>query len=471
MAIAAIDQGTSSTRVLVGEADGHLRVAYQIEHRQFYPHAGFVEHDGSELIANVRRCLEAAGPVEAIGLANQGESCLAWDRDTGEPISPVLVWQDSRTAEFLAALKRDGGEDLTLARARLPLDPYFSGSKLRWILDHVPAARDRLRAGRLGLGTTDAFFLQHLTGRYVTDATTASRTSLMNLADGEWDPELCRLFGVPIEALPQIVSTVGDFGATQSAPVTASAVDQQAALWGHGCRRPGDAKVTFGTGAFALAIAGERPPEARDGLLPTVAWQINGRRTYAVDAGVYSAGSAVDWLTRLGLYPDHALVFDKPPAIDRDLVFVPALAGLACPHWDRTAAGLWLGLSLDTTREDMAQALLEGIALATSEALAAMGVAASSEAPLSIDGGLTRNAYFVEFLASSLARPVSVQTFAEMTAFGALLLAATGVGRPSHRHGLETRVVAPRWPASGWRERFAEAIGRSRLWRRSGRNA
>ncbi|MGD1876111.1 MAG: FGGY family carbohydrate kinase, partial [Kiloniellaceae bacterium] len=260
MTIAALDQGTTSTRALALQPDGTATVVKALEHRQVYPRPGWVEHDPEELIANLRACAEAVEDLEALGIDNQGESCLAWNAETKEAISPVIVWQDGRTAETIENLKRGGAEKETLDRAGLPLDSYFSAAKLAWIVQTLPEAQRLLSRGKLRLGTTDAFFLDRLTGRCVTDITTASRSSLMNLESGQWDPELCRLFGVPLEALPEIVATTGDFGAMtvagKSVPVTASIVDQQAALYGHGCRHAGDGKITFGTGAFALMVTG-----------------------------------------------------------------------------------------------------------------------------------------------------------------------------------------------------------------------
>ncbi len=263
MRIAALDQGTTSTRVLVVDMQGRADIQLALRHQQHHPRPGWVEHDPLELLANLQRCLEATGRVDAIGLANQGESCLAWDAITGAPLSPVIVWQDNRTAAHIEELRADGAEALTLERAGLPLDAYFSASKLAWIVRHLPEAQAALSAGRLRLGTTDAYFLDRLTGVYATDITTASRTSLMNLASGQWDPDLCALFGVPLQALPQIRATVGDFGRIGQTPISASVVDQQASLYGHGCRKPGDAKITFGTGAFALTVTGEQIIRAR----------------------------------------------------------------------------------------------------------------------------------------------------------------------------------------------------------------
>jgi len=475
MRVLAIDQGTTSTRGLVVE-DGSIELVHAVEHAQSYPAQGWVEHDPLELLRNVRACLAAAGPVDAIGIDNQGESCLAWHAETGEPLSPVIVWQDSRTAETTEALKAQGAEALTRERAGLPLDPYFSASKLAWIMHNVPQAALLARAGKLRLGTTDAFYLQHLTGRCATDITTASRTSLMNLELGKWDEDLCKLFGVPIEALPPICSTVDSFGTVQvngrDTPVTASVVDQQAALYGHGCRSAGDAKITFGTGAFVLALTGNAAVRsAAEGFLPTVAWRIGAEAPqYAVDGGVYNASSAVDWARSLGLFESYDEIgqFDGPPAVERDLAFVPALSGLACPHWDRAAAGLWLGLSLDTTRHDLVRAVLEGVALRAAEVVAAMARHIALEDRVSIDGGMARNPYFCQFLADALGRQVRVPATAEITALGCAMLA----GRSRLDHMLAEGSSYD--PGAGperrvWGERFADAVSRSKSWRGSAR--
>ncbi len=434
MTILAIDQGTTSTRAIEFGA-GTRRLVHQAKHRQIHPAAGHVEHDPEEILGQIMACLDRAGPdVAAVALANQGESCLAWDAQTGEAVSPILVWQDSRTADAVERLRLDGAEALSLTRTGLPLDPYFSASKLGWILRTLPAAAPLLAEGRLRLGTTDAFFLQRLTGRCVTDVTTASRTGLMNLDTCQWDAEMCRLHGVPIEALPPIVPTTGDFGNVSAAgrevPLAASIVDQQAALYGHGCREPGDAKITFGTGAFALAVAGAARPLA-EGVLPTVAWQKrDGPVIYALDGGVYAASAALNWAQEIGLHDDTASLgaFDGPSAIERGLVFVPALAGLACPHWDRSARGAWFGLGLDTDRRDLVQAVLEGVALRMGEVIDAMESATAPKAPIPLDGGMSANTGFVQFLAEVLDRDLVISDEPELTARGVAELAADEIG-------------------------------------------
>jgi glycerol kinase len=459
MTILAIDQGTTSTRAVEVCEDGAARVIASVEHRQIYPRPGWVEHDPEELIASIETCLAAGQGAQAVGLDNQGESCLAWDAQTCRVVSPVIVWQDERTADLTDRLRSDGAEALTLNRAGLPLDPYFSASKLGWLMHNVPEARDLARSGRLRLGTTDAFFRHRLTGQCETDPTTASRTSLMDLATCAWDAELCALFGVPIEALPAIAPTTGDLGRIGGLPLTASLVDQQAALRGHGCVAAGDAKITFGTGAFVLAVAGTNLPPAGSGPLPTVAWALAGERpTYALDGGVYAAAAALNWARSLGLFSDWSEIthFDKPPAISRGLSFVPALSGLACPHWDRRAKGAWMGMGLDTGAKDLVQAVLEGIAFRTAEVVRSIAAIRPLSAPLSIDGGMTRNLWFCQFLADAIEMEIVVADEPETTALGAARLAAEGAGR---RIGSATRGrrITPRPLPVDWHDRFAAA--------------
>ena len=470
MRIAAIDQGTTSTRVMVVEADGTATIPLAIRHAQHRPHPGWVEHDPEEVLASVVACVAAAGAVDAYGLDNQGESCLAWDALTGEALSPIIVWQDGRTGAITDALRRAGHEAESLAGSGLPLDPYFSASKLAWLLENVPAVQGAATRGRLRLGTTDAFLLQRLTGRCCTDVTTASRTGLMNLADLRWDPGLCGLFGVPLESLPEIVPSVGDFGHIEGVLLTAALVDQQAALYGHGCRRPSDAKVTFGTGAFALAVTGARIVQGADrGLLPTVAWQVGtAAAVRAVDGGVYDAGAAVDWAARLGLISERGALqsFDTPPAVARGLQFVPALSGLACPHWDRSAAAMWIGMRSDTTRQDLCQALLEGIALRTAEVVDTLDGEVPLGDTLSIDGGLAANPYFAQFLADVTRRSIVARGLGELTAAGTAELAALGLGTTLPVVGQDDRHYRPgACDAAAWRDRFATAVAKTKGWR------
>lgn len=473
MRTAAIDQGTTSSRVLVANDDGTSEIKHSIRHQQHRPQPGWVEHDGEELLANIRICAqighESAGALDAIGIANQGESCLAWDAVSGEPISPVIVWQDKRTADAIEHLRAEGCESVTRKRAGLPLDTYFSASKLAWILENIPEATQRMRRGRLRLGTTDAYFLERLTGVFATDVTTASRTSLMNLQTRQWDDELCRLFGVPLDSLPEIRPTVGSFGEWDGVPVTAAITDQQAALYGHGCRQAGDAKITFGTGAFMLAVTGTKIVRRHDrGLLPTVAWQIRNQEVVlALDGGLHDAGAVIEWIHRLGLINDFADLseFDAAPAISRGLVFVPALSGLACPHWDRNAAGTWIGMTANTSRTDLCQAALEGIALGVAEVVSEMSNCIDIADRLSIDGGLVGSRYFVQFLADVTGRNVVTPSLPDLTAHGCAALAALGAECELPPLRLVSRVFAPnKVERAAWKERYAIAVSRAMHW-------
>lgn len=459
MKVLAIDQGTTSTRALELSESGAFRVITAVEHKQIYLRPGWVEHDPEELLANIRTCLDASQDADVLGLDNQGESCLAWDAQTGEPVSPVIVWQDTRTTEETEKLRSAGAEALTLERAGLPLDPYFSASKLGWIFRELPDAQWLARAGRLRLGTTDAFFRHRLAGICQTDPTTASRTSLMNLRTCQWDADLCDLFGVPMECLPDIAPTSGDLGEVDGKWLTASVVDQQAALRGHGCKAIGDAKITFGTGAFVLAVdGGQVPPQGR-GPLPTVAWKLDGEDpTYALEGGVYAAASAVNWCRDLGLFNgfDDIMDFDAPSAVSRGLVFVPSLVGLACPHWDRRAKGAWLGMGLETRAKDLAQAVLEGIAFRTAEVIASFDDVTPLNTPLSVDGGMTRNRWFCQFLADTLGRELVVSEEPDLTALGTADLAATGAGKTIEPM-LTDRTVLPRSQPGTWTEQFSRA--------------
>ncbi|MFD1796231.1 glycerol kinase [Paracoccus aurantiacus] len=460
MKVLAIDQGTTSTRAMIHDGQV-LHPVMQRAHRQILPAPGHVEHDPDELLQSLDIALRCEADLVAI--ANQGESCLGWDARDGRPVGPLIVWQDDRTAADCDRLRQGGAGPEVMARAGLPLDPYFSASKLGWIMRHVPEAQRLARAGHLRLGTTDAFFRDRLTGRFETDIATASRTSLMNLEKGEWDETLCRIFGVPISALPAITPTAGEFGRLPSgARLAVSIVDQQAALYGHGCRAPGDAKITFGTGAFVQCLTdGLIRPES-PGPLPTIAWQFPGAPPcHALDGAVYAAAAAVDWAKSLGLFSDYHEInaFPGTSAIDRGLLFLPALAGLGCPHWDRAARGAWFGMTLSTDRRDMMQALLEGIALRVAEAARAIDALQPLRA-ISVDGGLARNAYLLRFLSGLLTQPIRPARTVEATALGLadMTFAAEGISRPT------TAPPDPIPPISGDRSKAGDRIARfSRL--------
>jgi glycerol kinase len=478
--VLAIDQGTTATKAYTLDTDGRFAFSCSAEHLQLYPHPGWVEHDPRGLLENVLQSMEEIGDVNAVGIDHQGETIIAWDARSGEPVYNAIVWQDQRTSESIEKLKAEGAEEITVARAGLPLDPYFSASKLRWILKNVPAAARLVKSGHLMMGTSDSFFLYHLTGRFATDVTAASRTSLMNIKTCSWDPVLCDLFKIPMECLPPIRPTTAFFGnlkmTGRDIPVHSCVVDQQAALMGHGCFRQGEIKATFGTGVFAQANAGtEFKSDVSGGILPTIAWQLDGQKpVYAVDAGVYNAGSAVNWVKRLRLFDDFSEIdhFEKEPAITRGIVFVPALSGLACPFWDRTAAGLWIGMSLDTDRMDLCQAVLEGIVFRTAQLLDAVDLLTGKKLRLSVDGGLTANSYFCQFLADVTQCEIAVQSSPDITTYGTGRFALLGSGLVKNISDLPPpeppkKIVHPKQDLSLLKARFDEAVTRSRHWHRS----
>ncbi len=469
--ILALDQGTTSTKAYRADDDGFTLVGTRT-HRQIRPAPGWVEHDAAELLSHLRELIELADPCDVAGLANQGETVVAWDAATKRPLHHAIVWQDDRTSTALARMKAEGIETLTLDRSGLPLDPYFSASKLRWLLDNAEGAADLRRQGRLRLGTSDAFFLDALTGRFATDVSTASRTGLMDLRRRSWDEDLCAAFGVPLDCLPEIRPTVGEFGTLPGGTrLVASAVDQQASLFGHGCRTPGDLKITFGTGAFALGLTGSAPMDVgSSGLLPTCAWQIgNAEAVYALDGGILTAGAALEWLKAVGLVEGFEALdaLDGPSAVERGLVFVPALAGLGAPYWDRSARGGWIGLDLSTSRDDLVRAVLEGIAFRAAEVVAAFErTAGHSAARVSVDGGLSQSRYFGTFLASALGRGIEVSEHPDLTAWGLVEFCRLAGGHASDLAGYPRRRLveasAPLPPQHY--DRFADALSRLRGW-------
>ncbi len=476
--VLAIDQGTTATKTYTLDSEGNFAFCNSVEHHQIYPQSGWVEHDPETLLRNVEDSINAEKDIDAIGIDNQGETVIAWDSESGLPIYNAIVWQDQRTNDFTEELKAEGAEEVTLDRAGLPLDPYFSASKLRWILQNVPEAQKLLSEDRLRLGTSESFFIYRLTGEYATDVTTASRTSLMNLKTCTWDQQLCKLFEIPIGILPEIRPTTAHFGFLKSKgkniPISASVVDQQAALMGHACYEAGQIKATFGTGVFALANMGETIQSDHESkILSTVAWQFAGKKpVYAIDAGIYNAGSAVNWVRSLELFQDFADIddFEKEPAISRGVVFVPALSGLACPYWDRSAAGLWIGLSLETTKADLCQSTLEGIALRTAQLLNAIAPLTGERKNLSVDGGLTNNSYFCQFLADVTQREIIIPASPDITTYGTARFALIGSGLVKNTSDLPPAdepksIIIPRTDLTHFIERFGEAIARSRKWR------
>jgi len=445
--VLAIDQGTTSTRAILFDSTAQPVAIAQRELQQHYPRLGWVEHDPEDIwrdsLAVSREALEGVDiqRVAAIGITNQRETAVVWDRSTGEPVHRAIVWQDRRTAERCAELKTDGAEALISERTGLLLDPYFSATKVAWILDNVPAARARAERGELAFGTVDSFLLHRLTGGSVhaTDVTNASRTSLFDIRNNRWDPELCRLFRVPEAMLPAVHENSRIFGTTApglfdaAIPIAGMAGDQQAALFGQACFEPGMAKSTYGTGCFMLLNTGEEAVRSKHRLLTTPAWRIGGRTTYALEGSIFIAGAAIKWLRDgLGVIA-HASETDSLATQVPDnhgIYMVPAFVGLGAPHWDPEARGAIYGLTLSASGAHLARAALEAVAYQTLDLIEAMKAdGASSPAEIRLDGGMAANAWLCQFLADILQVPVERPRNLETTALGAAFHAglATGV--------------------------------------------
>jgi len=445
----AIDQGTTGTHVLV--VDDRLEVvgeAYR-EFTQHFPKAGWVEHDLREIWKTVERCCKKGladadirpDMVTAIGITNQRETTAIWNRSTGEPLARAIVWQDRRTAEMCAELKARGEEDRVRATTGLVLDPYFSATKLRWMLDHVDGLRGQAEAGKACFGTIDSWLVFRLTGgaRHVTDASNASRTLLYDLKGHGWSEDMLELFGIPPQMLPEIRSCAEVYGKTKGMdalpdgiPVSGMAGDQQAALFGQACFRPGESKCTYGTGSFLLMNTGTDPIPSKTGLLTTVAWQLGETVTYALEGSSFVAGAAVQWL-RDGLQAikKSAQVEKLARSVDSsgEVVFVPALSGLGAPHWRPDARGLLMGLDRSTNLGHLARAVLEGIALQTYELAQAMTQDSGQPIPvLKVDGGASANDLLMQYQADILGVPVVRPRNLQTTAAGAAFLAGIGAG-------------------------------------------
>jgi glycerol kinase len=442
-AILAIDQGTTSTRAIVFSREGRPLATAQREFPQHYPQPGWVEHDPEDiwrdtLAVAAEGLARADVPVRAIGIANQRETTLLWDRQTGEPVHRAIVWQDRRTAGLCARLKADGVEALVRARTGLLLDPYFSATKLAWLLD-LPGVRACAERGELAFGTIDSFLLWRLTqGRvHATDAANASRTLLFDIHRQDWDDELLRLFGIPRSLLPEVRDNSADYGETTllggTIPIGGMAGDQQAALVGQACFTPGMVKSTYGTGCFALLNTGPRAVASERGMLTTVACRLGGEVQYAIEGAIFVAGAAVKWLRDgIGLITHASQTDDMATRVadNHGVYMVPGFTGLGAPHWNPHARGLICGLTLDATAAHIARAALESVAYQTLDLLEAMAADAGGGAStLRVDGGMAANEWFCQFLADMLQAPVERPAVLETTALGAAFLAglATGV--------------------------------------------
>ena len=441
----AIDQGTTSSRAIVFDAAGAIRAAAQREFTQHYPGDGRVEHDPEEIwsatLAVTREALAAGGgAVAAIGITNQRETTVVWDRATGAPIHRAIVWQDRRTAERCRALREAGHEPMVNEKTGLLLDPYFSATKLAWILDHVDGARERAAAGELAFGTIDAFLIWRLTGGAVhaTDATNASRTLLFDIRAQDWDDALLRLFDVPRAVLPEVRDSAADFGATlpgllgEAIPIAGVAGDQHAATVGQACFEPGMVKSTCGTGCFAVMNTGAEAVRSRHRLLTTVAWRLGGEPVFALEGSIFVAGAAVQWLRDgLGVIETaaqtEALAAGLPDS--GGVCLVPAFTGLGAPHWDPDARGAIFGLTRDTGPAHLARAALESVCLQTRDLMAAMAADRGAAVDrLRVDGGMAGNAWLLQALADVVGVAVERPRVIETTALGAAWLAGLQAG-------------------------------------------
>ena len=460
--ILALDQGTTSSRAIVFDHAGSVVASAQREFRQIFPQPGWVEHDAEEIwesqlgvaVEVLRKAGLRAADIAAIGITNQRETTVLWDRATGRPVANAIVWQDRRTAGACDRLKARGLAPLLARKTGLVPDAYFSATKLAWLLEHVPGARAAARAGRLAFGTMDSWLAWKLTGgaRHLTDASNASRTMLFNLRTGAWDEELLELFRVPRAVLPEVRPSSEVYGHTTllggKIPLAGIAGDQQAALFGQVCTRPGMVKNTYGTGCFMLMHTGTKPVKSRKKLLTTVAWRIGERTEFALEGSIFIAGAVVQWLRDgLGIIGSSAEVEALAASVPDSggVCLVPALAGLGAPHWDPHARGLITGLTRGTTRAHLARAALEGIAFQVADVLRVMELDAGVKLrELRVDGGATVNNLLMQFQADVLGVPVVRAKTAEATALGAAYLAglATGFWR-------DQAEIAAHWQAGG----------------------
>ena len=475
--ILVLDAGTTSTRAMAFARDGALVGSAQRALTQHYPQPGWVEHDPQEIwqatLACAREVVSGAGGAArfaGLGITNQRETVVAWDRHSGEPLARAIVWQDRRTAEFCDTLRAAGHEDEVQRRTGLLLDPYFSGTKMRWLLDNSGEVAAASEAGRLAFGTVESWLVFKLTGGdHLSDASNASRTLLLALDGAQFDEGLCALLGVPRASLPQVVDCAGHFGDTAAGlfdgaiAIRGLAGDQQAATIGQGCLSPGEVKATYGTGAFVLANMGTALPRSRHRLLGTVLCQLGGERSYALEGSVFVAGSLIQWLRdSLGIIASAsetaALAASVPDS--GGVVLVPALSGLGAPHWRPEARGLVTGLSFATTRAHLARAALEAMAGQTHDLMEAFAADNAPWARLKIDGGMSANDWLAQDLADILALEVERPAFVETTALGAAMLAALGAGWFA---SLEEAVAAMRGDVRRFAPAMVEEVRADRL--------
>lgn len=443
--IIAIDQGTTGSTALLLDQQVHVVATANVEFPNHYPKPGWVEHDVAEIWESIaqatKNALSKAGEVQirAIGITNQRETCLFWDAVTGEPIHKALVWQDRRTADRCAALKAQGLEGMVRRKTGLVLDPYFSGTKAAWLLENVAGARARAEKGEILFGTIDTWLTWKLCGAHVTDPSNASRTLLYNIHSNDWDAELLEMLNVPLACLPKIVDNAGQVGVTRNVgflpdgiPVSGFAGDQQSALFGQACFAEGEAKSTYGTGAFVLMNTGTAAVESHNGLLTTIAWRLNGETVYALEGSAFIAGAAVQWLRdQLGIISNAAEVETLAKSVDDNggVSVVPAFTGLGAPHWNPEARASISGLTRGSTRGHIARATLEGVAMQIYDILLSMSQDAKTPLQtLKLDGGMARNDLMMQFQADVLGVECLRSAVLETTALGAAFFAGLGIG-------------------------------------------
>ncbi|AJY44765.1 glycerol kinase GlpK [Martelella endophytica] len=491
--ILAIDQGTTSSRAIVFDDRMRLVATAQEEFRQIYPASGHVEHDPADIWSTVAAtCREGieraeipAADIAAIGIANQRETVIIWDRDTGRPIHNAIVWQDRRTAELCGKLREDGHEAFITSATGLLLDPYFSATKIAWLLDNVEGARQKARDGRLAFGTVDTYLIWRLTGgkAHVTDATNAARTMLYNIHKGDWDADICELLNIPLAILPEVKDCAADFGMTRAdlfgrpVPIFGVAGDQQAATVGQACFEPGMMKSTYGTGCFALLNTGDKPVRSESRMLTTLAYQLDGKRTYALEGSIFIAGAVVQWL-RDGLkvirHARETNALANAADKEQTLYMVPAFTGLGAPYWDAESRGAIFGLTRNSGPAEFARAALQSVGYQTRDLLEAMQAdwgSSDSANILRVDGGMSANDWTMQFLADILGVPVDRPKVVETTALGAAWLAGMCAGLyPGQAEFAESwaleRQFKPEMPEArreklykGWKNAVSRTLG------------
>ena len=491
--IAALDQGTTSSRAILFDEEGNQVASHSCEFRQIFPQPGWVEHNPAEIWESQLRALGEtlkqstidAGQIRALGITNQRETTVIWDRTTGEPLHNAIVWQSRQSESICEDIRQRGWSELFTQRTGLVVDPYFSATKIKWILDHVQGAREKAAQGQLAFGTIDTWLMYKLTGGkiHATDYSNASRTLLFNIHDLKWDEELLGRLEIPVSLMPRVLPSSGVFGHTSSRftdveiPIAGVAGDQQAALFGQACFRPGEIKNTYGTGCFALMNTGASPIRSKHGLLTTIAWSVDGQVDYALEGSVFIAGAAIQWLRdQLGLVETagetEALARSVPST--EGVFLVPAFTGLGAPYWDSEVRGMLIGLTRGSGRAHLVRAALESIAYQTVDVVRCFEQDSGHQIPrLQVDGGACANDFLMQFQADLLGTPVRRPKVIETTALGAAFLAGLGVGFWESReqissHWQEDRVFLPKMEEDDRRrrqERWQSAIQLARQWR------